>query len=771
MPKLTKEEKQNFADKLQYLGLDLENIPSFLTEYEGLEYRPSKVIDDKEYVVYRYLPIDQIQILITPTNRLTEISEKYAKAKPIADYLNLTESEESIECFATFLNMLKQTEIDEIEEVAKSQQELQKQIPFQIRYEKNYLWQIHYSFLSKKYFMLVPSEDAQFGSFFYLLKKQIEFHKNAGNKPDYIYVPIVMAVHDGSILKRNEIKDIENYLWLFTKEWPNIYEVTDMQGKKSVEITGETHLEEELKAYYKIHLENEKEAAKFYKLVKALFILQTELSDYYNFRSTITKEGQLEFSYLGEKVDYERLSFFIKQQCEKIARQKEEKEEQQQNLIRNLEILKQESSNKEKEYLMKQKEIATYLAYKKTFLGRVKYFFSKKRTKKEKTEEKIEMQVSVPSKSPVMETKLYYTIEDLVEICHAYTIENTKTKNLILDSKALEEKIKTMNKKIENANLYLEEIDSHKKSIFEFWRFTNKDDNLSLQEGEKQEKSQHVLKRVFEYESDIEDIGKQMDKVNQETLSKEEQDSLFITKTSLMEVINKIKNHVMVTDSSLMKILEELKKEADQRQILFQTEEYDIFGALIEDRTQVKLLNGKKHREAPKDKFQILNITKDTTLNELKETLKQIDSNITKAMEKGKLLTDVTIYATQPMEQKTDEYGYHWYHMKAENAIMENVNAGDEIKLIKLNVAENMPGIYDTNILYFDNYNKTLPLGMDLSDKILIQGDKFDWKLKREDVFYTNAYFEPETIHNQLHTKRISLYEYDLILKEKRNCK
>ena len=35
-------------------------------------------------------------------------------------------------------------------------------------------------------------------------------------------------------------------------------------------------------------------------------------------------------------------------------------------------------------------------------------------------------------------------------------------------------------KKIENATLYIKEIDQHKKSLFDFWKFANKDEVLEL---------------------------------------------------------------------------------------------------------------------------------------------------------------------------------------------------------------------------------------------------------------------------------------------------
>lgn len=765
MAKLTKEEKQNFEEKLQYLGLDLENIPSFLKEFEGLEYRPSKLIDEKEYVVYRYIDVDKIEILITPTNRLADINEKYAKARPIAEYLNLDETEESIERFSVFLNMLNQTEIQDIEEVENKQRSFQTEIPFRIKYEKNYLWQIYYSQSCEKYFMLVPAEDRQFECFFYLLKKQIE----SSEKDKKIYVPIIGLEHDGSILKRSQIKDIENYLWLFTKNWPVIYELTNKQNEKSIEIVGQTDLQEGLKAHYRIHMPNEKEAAKFYKQVKALFILQTELSDYYKFKPAINKDGKLEFYFEEENIDYENLSWFIKSQYLKIASRKLDNQKKIQELEAKLNILKKESEKKDREYLSKQREISTYLEYKRTFFGRVKYFFTKKARKQEQEETETENEEAINIEAKQEEEKAFYTIEELVSICSVYTKENENAKNIELDIKALEEKIKNMTKKIENATLYLKEIDSHKKSIFEFWKFTSKDESLKLKPGEElQIEQKHILKRVFEYETDIENVGKQMDKANRQNLSKQEMDALFIGKTKLLDIINKIKNHVMVPEDTLKQVLNSLKEEAEQKSALFKTEEHDIFGGLVEDRTQIKLLNGKKHREAIKDKIQILSITKETSIAEFKETLKQITSDMESAEKKGNLITDMTLYA---VSNKSEEFGYAWYHMQANEALKQFDGSKEEVVLIKVNLEEQMPAIYDTNCLYYDNYNKTLPLGMELSDKILLNGDNFNWDLKRENKFFTNEYFSKSSDESNLVTKEIHMYEYDLSLKEKRKSK
>ena len=73
--------------------------------------------------------------------------------------------------------MLKSVQIEEIKEVEEEQKKLNKEVPFKVKFEENYLWQIYYSDISDTYFMLVPTEDLEYATFFYLLKKQIEYHK------------------------------------------------------------------------------------------------------------------------------------------------------------------------------------------------------------------------------------------------------------------------------------------------------------------------------------------------------------------------------------------------------------------------------------------------------------------------------------------------------------------------------------------------------------------------------------------------------------------
>ena len=166
--------------------------------------------------------------------------------------------EESQAKYATFLRMLTEIKIEDIEKVEEEQQIINKKIPFKVRYSGNYLWQIYYDSVTEQYFMIVPTEDKDYSTFFYVLKKQIE-KKKAGK----IFVPISNIDYSRELLNKTEIQSLENYLWLFTKDWPSIYEVYDKTGKLSLQIVGETEIYGKIKSEYKVKLTNKIEANKF----------------------------------------------------------------------------------------------------------------------------------------------------------------------------------------------------------------------------------------------------------------------------------------------------------------------------------------------------------------------------------------------------------------------------------------------------------------------------------------------------------------------------
>ena len=763
---MTKEnsDKLNMVkEKLNYIGLNLEEIPEFLRKNEQLEFKTIHENEFKKYKVYKFIDVRDIQILITPKNRLDSITEKQKQAKRIINYLEPKE-EEDIPLQAEFLQMLNKVEIQDIEKIDEIQKAINKKIPFKVEYENNFLWEIYYSEAYKKYFMLVPLEDSNYSSLFYLLKKQIEANKR--NRASKIFVPICFMEYTGVYLKKTEIADIENSMWLFAGDWPNIYEVFDKKDVPTIQIVGKTFVYDNLTSDYKITLKTKEDAIKFYKYIKALFILQSELSHKYKFIPKIDRYGSLDLYYDDKKINYEDLPEFIKKEYDNTTEELERITTEVNNAKEEIEEKKKISKQKEKEYFQKEKEITLYLECKKSFFGKIKYFFKHKKMVKQINKEEVETEkTNIEKETYSVEEKQYYNIEDLININKRYNEIDLEYKNLKLDIEALDEKISMMERKIKNAILYIEEIDKHNKSIFEFWKFTNKDEKQALAEGtgEAEETENMKIEKTFKIETDFEEFSIRTDSNQRKKLTKEQCDAIFLTQTNILEQINIIKAYVgkdkkiSKKDEAIIKIkLEMLQEEANKNQELFEKEEFDIFGGLSEDHTKIKYLNGKKHRETERNKFKILDLNKNTKPEEYIQTLKRYIEEIQKALETNTASVSMPIYKVT--EQKLEEKNFEIFNINIENTIEKNQE--DKLNLYKINIKEMDNIVYLTNIVYYNNNNETLPLGMNIADKALVDLNEYELEPVNKETIKLN---EQEGLYNKV--KTINVYEYDIFKK------
>ena len=78
-----KDSKGDLQKKLKYLELDLDDIPDKLVDFKPLNFSTSRLNNDKDHRVFRFVPIDKIDILITPTLRTDPLKDKYSKALPL----------------------------------------------------------------------------------------------------------------------------------------------------------------------------------------------------------------------------------------------------------------------------------------------------------------------------------------------------------------------------------------------------------------------------------------------------------------------------------------------------------------------------------------------------------------------------------------------------------------------------------------------------------------------------------------------------------------
>lgn len=412
-----------------------------------------------------------------------------------------------------------------------------------------------------------------------------------------------------------------------------------------------------------------------------------------------------------------------------------------------------------------------YLECKKTFFGKIKFFLKHKKKKKEtklsKNNQKDEKSKKITEEVETKNEKPFYTIEDLVSLSKIHNQKLENQKNIELDIKAIKKKIEILDLKLKNASIYIDEIDQHKKSIFEFWKYTNKDNALALNEArEENERDYIALEKTFDYEEDIEDLGRKVDQIQRKNLSKKECDGVFITTTELIKILNIFREHKnkkrmpAIVTKKVEESLKKLQQEAETTKQFFLKEEFDIFGGLSEDRTKIKQISGKKHREIQKNKFRILDITKNTTTKQYKESLAKVIDHIEDAIEKGEVPIKMSLYIDK---QEMDENSFSVYHIDPKKIIIDKERKRKEI--VRINLEQGMHAIYLSNIMYFDNYNQTLPIGMELDDLVLIDHQNYELSLNKKSEFCMNY---EEKDENKVET--IQVYEYNMVEKTMKNA-
>ena len=721
--------EEDIKSKLDYIGLNLEEIPEILKKQHKVKYRPQNAQDEKSYKIYRYVNVNDIDILITNTNRLTDITQKYEEAIPLKEYLN----KENKELFEIFTRLIKQISIDDIEELDKQQKELERNLPIDIKFNKDYLWQIYYSAEEDKYFMLAPITETEYAQIFYILKEQL-----TGNNKK-IYVPICYMDYTSDILNKEEIKNLENIIFLFTNNWTSIYEVYDNLGNVSLVITGKTRILETVQGSYIMKFNSREKALEFYNLVQALFTLQTHYPKFYKFTTKVLDNGMLEFVSNRSIINPENIVEYINKKYKENLENTLTLKEKKLNLEAELKVLKETAFNKHHEFLEKQKEISMYLECKKTFIGRVKYFFSRKKVKiisSKEREEKAKKETVKPYYFEKPEEKAIYTIQELMETTKNLQEITNNVNNLELDIEAAKKRIATLEKKIENALIYIKEIDSHKKSLLDFWRFTSKDESNRLAEAQ-EIKDLNKIKKSFNINLDLEKIKNKLDTLARNNLSKEELDATFIATTKILNDINKLLKNEDIEENILNELKDELRNNKKKLTLNLQNE-------------NVKLTKQIEHRETERNIFSILNIYENTTLNEYKTMLESIMSKINEADEKVSINADFPIYFASKNEDLSE---FKLFAINPQD-ILGEITEG-EINIYKITVDENLKYIPLTNIVYFNNLNKTLPLGMDCGTKILVNTNNLK---------YNNIEKEENNIltfkDNKIKVLKLNIYNY-----------
>ena len=695
--------EKEITQKMKKIKLDLDNLPSSLKTSERIEYKPSQRYDNTNHKIYHYVNLKDMPIYITQAAKTDETEKKYKLAEPIINYLQPDNKK--------FQEMLKLLDIEKLKEIEKEQKQFQKKLPFEVKFENNNNWGIYYSQEENRYFMMLDSNQQQVEPLFYLIKKQIELENT--KKQEFIYVPINNIQYSNGVLRKSEIADLENYLWNITGEWPNIYEIKQKDDTKEIQIIGKVKVYNNIESFYKMNFIDKEEAQKFMKLVKTVSTIKTNVENEYTFQTEINEKGELCFYYNHQQITYKNLRDFIKKEVD--SKKQQIQEILNENILKEekIQMLKEIIAKQNIEYLEKEKQIVTFLECKKTFFGKLSYFFKSK--KKKKTETKItkksnaSMKVET-NKEENFEEKHFYRSEDLVKICLKLKEKEKELKDKKREVKVLENRKENLERKIKNATIYINEIESHRKSIFDFWKFTNKDAQQLITEAEEQEdiSKQESLKPKFSYEEEIEKISKKIDKSQRNLFSKLECDAIF--------------------------------------------EIYQDLQAFQIDRKEKKLKRDDKTLEKSIEERGL-----EISLEQYKENI----HNYQKILEDAylRMVTPCDIKAYKSQKDDTTDQNWIILNMNAKEEI-KNIygEKGDKFILNCINIKENMQAIFYSNVIFENSLNKTLQEGMDESKKVLLDLKQYELKLKNRRDFYINH--EKNQYENEI--KLVQFYEYDI---------
>lgn len=709
-------------DVLEYVRLDLENLPE---ELESKSYiHMHNYSGSNTYKVYDYISVHDLEILITPLDRTADLKERYKYAKTLEEYLRADDQKTR----KIFMDILDLTTVKEIKELEELQEKLNNNIPELVKYNKNYLWQIYYSTEDNRYFMLFPANEGETSVLFYIIRKKLE------KEDTKIFVPINKLDYSENILSKEEINDIENYIWLFTNEWPEIYEVCN----KKIYITGKTKINGIFESFFRNIYESADKAKKFHMLLKAMFILTTETNYQYTFEPYVNEKGELELKYDGEIINVSNLTKFIDRQTEikkdKISKLNKEIEKNRKILEELKEYVKEQNNI----YVMQEKQIAMFLDCKNSFFKKISYFFKVKKFTVPKIDVKIEKEDDDKNEEMEFGVTCSYTIKELINISMEMNSVESKARDLRADIRELQLKKENLARKIKNASEYIAEIEEHKKSIFEFWKFTNKDALPALETGNinKAKDIKNKILGTFDLEQDLEILGTKVDSIQRQKLTRNEMDIIYAAQFCI-DAINYPENNEV-----LEKVLKKLKAKIEKGD-----KENNNIEELLKDYRNVKTLKNREHREIERNEIAILNINKNTTVKEFRETIHKCIKILNMAFKKITSITQMPVYARlDDVAQYKNENVENWDDR--EKVIIGEINpiklldeTEEPVKILKVPVDENTNILYYSNIIFFENQNNTLPLGMDVSTKVLLKinsnaedYENYEENKKREEI-------------------------------------
>ena len=225
--------------------------------------------------------------------------------------------------------------------------------------------------------------------------------------------------------------------------------------------------------------------------------------------------------------------------------------------------------------------------------------------------------------------------------------------------------------------------------------------------------------------------------------------------------MNKLKTNTL-EPKELDKWLKQIKTDLKNEKDISEDEVVDIFGGLTEDTRKVKKLANKSHREQPKNRYSILRISKETKVVDYKVALNNAIRIINDAINKNKLEQDVSAYMWTQEDKNIVSSEINVFNLSAENEIEEALKTTEntKINLYKMNLCKGVKAIAFSNCVYYDNQNKTLPVGMDKDTRIIAKILDTDLHLESKKAIRVGMLEDEKDETSKFIIKTLNVLEY-----------
>lgn len=156
------------------------------------------------------------------------------------------------------------------------------------------------------------------------------------------------------------------------------------------------------------------------------------------------------------------------------------------------------------------------------------------------------------------------------------------------------------------------------------------------------------------------------------------------------------------------------------------------------------------HREKAKNPKSVLGLTEEITEKQFSLKLKEILDNLETAFKKCKLNINLPVYSLKKPENKI-----MYCEINPQKVDLE----GNEVNLYKINLKPDTSILALSNIVFYNNRNQTLPLGMNYSSKLLVDLRNAQLlKVKTK----TNYIIKLSDVSNKQETTKIDITEFNI---------